>query len=132
MPTSPYDVPVPGKPLAITAESLYLLNLLLFPGLGFLVLLLVYGVKKTNAPPLAANHLSQTLGVSLIGGVLIVGIIAILLFLGGLNSPYTWTVVVLYFTLIHSSLILMGVIGLVKAMAGEHFVYPVIGKKFVP
>jgi uncharacterized Tic20 family protein len=86
--------------------------------------------KKSNAPPLADNHLAQTVGVSMIGGVMIEGIIVLLFFFLGLNSAYTWTVVVLYFTLIHSSLILLGVIGLVKAMSGEHFVYPVIGKLF--
>jgi hypothetical protein len=130
MPTSRYDVDTPGKHLAITAESLYLLNLLLFPGLAFLILLLVYVFKKSNAPPLADNHLAQTVGVSMIGGAMIVGIIVLLFFFLGLNSAYTWTVVVLYFTLIHSSLILLGVIGLVKAMSGEHFIYPVIGKLF--
>jgi len=132
MPTSEYDVDVPGKHLAMIAESLYLLNLLLIPGLGFVILLLVYFLKKTSTPPLARNHLSQTVGVSMLGGALIVGIVGLLFFLGGLNSAYTWTGVVLYFTLVHSSLILLGVIGLVKAMAGEHFVYPLIGKKFAP
>lgn len=132
MPTSAYDADVPGKNLAITAESLYLLNLLLFPGLGFLLLLLVYFSKKADAPPLARNHLSQTVGVSVIGGVLIIGIIVLIILMGGLSSAYTWTVVVLYFTLIHSSLILMGMLGLVKAMSGEHFVYPFLGRKFTP
>ncbi len=132
MPTSTYDAEVPGKNLAITAESLYLLNLLLFPGLGFLLLLWVYFLKKADAPPLARNHLSQTVGVSVIGGALIIGIIVLLLLLGGLSPAYTWTMVVLYFTLVHSSLILMGMMGLVKAMSGERFVYPVIGKKFTP
>lgn len=132
MPTSAYEADVPGKHLAITAESLYLLNLLLLPGLGFLILLLVSFLTKADAPPLAANHLSQSVGVSVIGGTLIIGIIVFLFLLGGLNSAYTWTVVVLYFTLIHSSLILLGVFGLVKAMSGEHFVYPLIGQKFTP
>ena len=132
MPTSAYDADVPGKNLAISAESLYLLNLLIIPGIGFLLLLLAYVFKNADAPPLARNHLSQTVGVSLIGGVLIIAIIGLLFLMGGLNSAYTWTVVVLYFTLVHSSLILMGMMGLVKAMSGEHFVYPLIGKKFTP
>ena len=118
------------KTLAITAEVLFLFNLLLAPGLGFIVLLLVYILKKSQANTLAANHLSQTVGVSLIGGVLIISIVALIFFLGGFDSGYTWVVVVLYFTLIHSSLILMGVIGLVKALNGEHFCYPLIGKPF--
>ena len=39
-------------------------------------------------------------------------------------------VVILYFTFIHSSLILLGVMGLVKAMSGQHFRYPLIGRPF--
>ena len=122
----------PGKTLAITAETLYLVNLMLAPGLAFLVLLLLYLLKAKDAAPLAVNHLSQTIGVSVIGGALIVVIIALILLFGGFDSGYTWMVVILYFTFIHSSLIFMGVFGLVKALNSQHFVYPWIGKPFKP
>ncbi|MCU7960658.1 MAG: DUF4870 domain-containing protein [gamma proteobacterium symbiont of Bathyaustriella thionipta] len=130
MPLWDKDMNESEKSLAITAEALFLFNLLLAPGLGFIALLMVYALKKSQANNLAANHLSQTVGVSLIGGVLIVCVIALIFLLGGFDSGYTWMVVVLYFTFIHSSLILMGVIGLVKALNGEHFRYPLIGKPF--
>jgi uncharacterized Tic20 family protein len=120
----------PGKTLAVTAETLFLVNLLLLPGLAFAALLLVYLARRHSSPPLAANHLSQTTGVSLIGGGLLVVVIALILALGGFDSGYTWVVVILYFTFIHSSLILLGVMGLVKAMAGQHFRYPLIGRPF--
>ncbi|MGB5298966.1 MAG: hypothetical protein WBN08_13180 [Thiogranum sp.] len=121
-----------GKTLAITAESLFLVNLMLAPGLAFAALVLLYLLKGKGAEPLAANHLSQTLGVSVVGGGLLVVIIALILLLGGFDSGYTWMVVVFYFTFIHSSLIFMGVFGLVKALNGQHFVYPWIGKPFKP
>ena len=120
----------PGKTLAVAAETLFLLNLLLLPGLAFAVLLLVYLARRHSSPPLAANHLAQTTGVSMIGGALIVLVIALILALGGFDSGYTWMVVILYFTFIHSSLILLGVLGLVKAMSGQHFRYPLIGRPF--
>ena len=120
----------PGKTLAVTAETLFLVNLLLLPGLAFAVLLLVYLAKRHSSPPLAANHLAQTTGVSVIGGALLVLVIALILALGGFDSGYTWMVVILYFTFIHSSLILLGVMGLVKAMSGQHFRYPLIGRPF--
>ena len=66
----------------------------------------------------------------MIGGALIVLVIALILALGGFDSGYTWMVVILYFTFIHSSLILLGVLGLVKAMSGQHFRYPLIGRPF--
>ena len=118
----------PGKTLAVTAETLFLLNLLLLPGLAFAVLLLLYLTRRNTSPPLAVNHLAQTTGVSIIGGALIVLVIALIVTLGGFESGYTWMVVILYFTFVHSSLILLGVLGLVKAMAGQHFRYPLIGR----
>ncbi len=123
---------VPGQSLAVTAETLFLVNLMLAPGLAFAALLALYLVKRKDADSLAANHLSQTIGVSVIGGVLIVLIIALILMLGGFDSGYTWMAVILYFTFIYSSLILMGVVGLVKAMNGQHFSYPLVGRPFKP
>ncbi len=120
----------PGKTLAVTAETLFLVNLLLLPGVAFLGLLLLYLANRDSSAPLAANHLAQTTGVSVIGGGLIVVVIALILLLGGFQSGYTWMVVILYFTFVHSSLILLGVLGLVKAMSGQHFRYPLIGRPF--
>ena len=61
------DTP-PGKTLAVSAEALYLVNLLLLPGLAFLALLVLYLIQRRQATPLASNHLAQTTGVSIIGG----------------------------------------------------------------
>ncbi len=119
-----------GKSLAITAQSLYLVNLMIAPGLAFVLLLLLYGFNRGRADALAMNHLSQTVGVSLVGAALIIVATAVLLLLGGLDSGYIWMVVILYFILIHSSLILLGVMGLVKAMAGQHYVFPLVGRPF--
>ena len=121
-----------GKSLAVTAQSLYLLNLMLAPGLAFVLLLLLYRFNRGRADALAMNHLSQTVGVSLVGAALIIVATAVLLILGGLDSGYIWMVVILYYTFIHSSLILMGVMGLVKAMAGQHYVFPLVGRPFRP
>jgi hypothetical protein len=122
----------PGQTLAVTAETLFLVNLLLAPGLAFLVLLILYLRYRGNAEPLAANHLSQTVGVGLIGGSLLVCITGLIALLGGLDSGYTWVVVVLYFTFIHSTLILLGILGLVKALAGQQYRYPLLGRWFRP
>ncbi len=119
-----------GKSLAVTAETLYLINLMLAPGLAFVLLLLLYWFNRGQADALAMNHLSQTVGVSMAGAGLILVVCSVLLLLGGLDSGYIWMVVILYFTFIHSSLILMGVMGLVKAMAGQHYVFPLIGRPF--
>ena len=119
-----------GKSLAIIAESLYLVNLLLAPGLAFVLLLAIYLVKKHSASPLALNHLSQATGVSFLGGALIVVVVALFVVFGGHDSAYTWMAVLFYFTFVHSSLIMMGVFGLIKALNGQHFSYPLLGRLF--
>lgn len=120
-----------GQGLAVTAEALYLVNLLLAPGIAFLVLCIVYFKHAKSAPRLAANHLEQTFRASLWAGILLVAANALILLFGGYRAPGTWTILVLYFTCCHSALVLFGVFGLAKAMAGQPFRFPVIGPRLV-
>ena len=59
-----------GQNLAVLAEALYLTNLLLLPGLAFVLLFGLWLKYGKSAPPLARQHLKQTTYVSLIGGML--------------------------------------------------------------
>jgi hypothetical protein len=121
----------PGQNLAVAAESLYLINLLLAPGLGFAVLYWLWR-KHPDAPPLARHHLKQTLYVSLWGGLLISGFTAAFLLFGGLQWAWTWVLVIMYFTCVHSTLVICGMFGLARAMAGKTFRYPLIGPRLDP
>ena len=120
---------IPGQGLAIAAEALFLLNLLALPGLAFAILAGLWFRFRRNAPPLARQHLRQAFVVSLWGGVLIVVCSAGILLAGGLQEQWTWVVLILYFTCIHSTLILLGMVALVKAMGGQAWRFPVIGPK---
>ena len=117
---------VPGRDLAIAAEALYLANLMIAPGLAFLALLAL-GWRSRDAAPLGRGHARQTLAASLWAGVLLVLTNAVIIATGGYHSPYTWIVVILYFTVCHSSLIFFGAIGLAKALAGKPYRFPLIG-----
>ena len=119
----------PGQSLAVTAETLYLVNLMLAPGLAFLAIAWLWLTCRKDAPALARCHLDQTFFVSLWGGVLIVVANAALFLTFGWDWEWTWVIVVLYFTAVHSTLILLGMVGLAKAMAGKPYVYPVIGPR---
>lgn len=120
---------IPGQGLAIAAEALFLLNLLALPGLAFAILAGLWFRFRHDAPPLARQHLRQAFVVSLWGGVLIVVCSAGILLAGGLHQQWTWVVLILYFTCIHSTLILLGMVALVKAMGGQAWRFPVIGPK---
>jgi len=117
-----------GQSLAIMAEVLYLANLLLAPGLAFLGLLGLWARHRHTASPLARCHLRQTVSASLWAGGLLIVANAVIILLGGYHRPSTWVVTILYFTIFHSTLVLLGVLGLARAMAGQPFVYPLIGR----
>jgi uncharacterized Tic20 family protein len=100
---------------------------MLAPGLAFLVIVWLWLKRREGAPALARCHLDQTFFVSLWGGVLIVVACAAILLLGGLDWEWTWVIVIMYFTCVHSTLIMFGALGLAKAMAGKPYRYPLIG-----
>jgi len=116
-----------GRDLAIIAESLYLANLLLVPGICFAILFWLWLKHKDTASPLARQHLKQTTFVSLYGGLMIFTLSAIVIGLGGLEWEWTWVMVIMYFTCIHSTLVMFGMFALAKAVAGQPWRYPLIG-----
>lgn len=117
-----------GVRLAIAAEALYLANLLVLPIVAFLILGVLFLRSDKDTPPLAAAHLEQTFSASLWAGILLVIVNALILLLGGYQGIHTWTLVILYFTICHSTLVLFGVVGLAKAMAGQCWRFPVVGR----
>lgn len=129
MPVSPKTEDPADTRLAIIAESMYLANLLLIPGLGFLILLGLYWQRHAAAGPVGRCHLEQTVTASLWGGFLLVVINGLIILLGGYDGAWTWLIVILYFTMVHSTFILLGMIGLIKAMAGQCWKYPLVGHR---
>jgi hypothetical protein len=120
---------IPGYRLAVLAETLYLVNLMLAPGLGFLLLAWLWREQRAAAPPLARCHLEQTFAASLWAGVLILVVTGVAFALGGFASAWTWVIVIIYFTMVHSSLVILGVLGLARAAAGRPFVFPLVGRR---
>lgn len=118
-----------GEELAVTAEALFLVNLLLLPGLGFLLLAWLWWRHRHSAPLLARQHLQQTFWVSAWGGALIAGLSALFIAVGGLHWEWTWVAVILYFTCVHSALVMGGIVGLAFAMAGKPWRFPLIGPR---
>ena len=129
MDDSSLDFDIPGRELAVAAEALYLANLMIVPGLGFVALLVLWLRERHRAPELARGHLRQTLAASLWAGVLLVVTNAAIILAGGYDAASTWIIVILYFTCCRSTLILCGAIGLSKALAGKPFRFPLIGPR---
>lgn len=120
---------MPGPQLAVAAEALFLINLMLLPGLAFLALMVLWAKHHDHADPLVRNHLRQTGWTCIWGGLLLVIISVSIFLLGGFDNPWTWVIGVLYFTVVHASLILLGVMGLSRAINGRSWRYPVFGPR---
>ncbi|GAB3552345.1 hypothetical protein GCM10027343_37810 [Noviherbaspirillum agri] len=114
---------------AVQAEALYLINLLLLPGLAFIGLLWLGHRHSANASPLTRCHLKQTIIASLWAGALLTVVSVAIVVMGGLRVPATWVVAILYFVCCHAVLVLFGVLGLARAMAAQTYIYPLIGSK---
>ncbi len=110
--------------LARQAEGWYLCNLLILPGISFLFLLRLFLKHgRDDESSLAKNHIRQTFFMSLIGGSLVmVGCLTLYLGLG--NTPNGWMWVILYFTIVHTSFVLWGLLGLAWALAKKPIAYP--------
>lgn len=112
--------------LAILAETLFLSNLLLIPVIPFLVLLSLFMKHKIQPDSLAFNHIRQTFIASLWAGFFIVIVAALFYFLSNVSAAATWTIIITYFTCIHSLFVMYGIYGLSKAMAGQKVKFPFI------
>jgi hypothetical protein len=123
------NVDDPHAPVAVQAEALYLLNLLLLPGLAFIGLLWLARRHAHSPSELARCHLKQAVVASLWAGVLLTVVTVAILVMGGLLAPATWVVLILYFVCCHGGLILLGIVGLSHAIAGKPYVYPLIGSR---
>ena len=129
MPVSAESTEVPGRELAILAESLYVANLLVLPVLSFLVLGWLFLRVDSKTPDLARAHIHQAFSASLWGGILLVLVNLLILAVGGYEAISTWTLVILYFTTIHATFVLIGIVGLAKALAGRCWRIPLIGPR---
>ncbi len=112
---------------AVQAEALYLINLLLAPGLAFLLLLVLFRRHRDSVDPLVRGHVQQAFAASLLAGLLLAGVPALIALAGDLGQPGTWMLLLLAFVCCHGALVLLGVLGLARALAGKPYIYPLLG-----
>ena len=124
------DNKMDGKDFAVLVESLYVANLLILPVLAFIVLALLFLKKHGSLPALADSHLEQTMSASIWIGVffVIAALTVMLMNLVGIEDVTLWMIAVITFTIIHATMVLIGVFGLAKALSGKCWRYPVVGK----
>lgn len=119
-----------GCDLAIAAEAFYITNMVLAPGLGFIMLAFLYPYcLRRKAPAIAMDHLRQAMWATLWTGVLAIIFLGLIFVTGGYPSPWFWPLLTVYFLGIHLPLSWLGVVGLGRALSGESYRYPLIGPR---
>lgn len=121
---------VEGQDTAVLIESLYVANLLIVPGLGFLGLLYIFMTKYQTLPTLAKSHLEQTLSACVWIAVMFVTATTTIIAMkySGVEDVTLWMIVVILFTLLHASMVFLGILGLSKALAGKCYRYLIVGR----
>ncbi len=94
-----------------------LLNLTLLPVISFIYLLFIY----KNTKPGQIDHYHAKLGIklNLVAFAALFLVSALMILLGGFNSPWTWVYVISYFTIVHTIFIVIAVWALVRAWSGD-------------
>jgi len=104
------------KRLAIIYQSLYLANLLLLPGISFMVLLWYFYKQHKISINWYTIHLYRAVQLSLCAGLLLIVLPATYIFIDG---EYTVSVMVMlvYFVTLHTLFVLLGMLNIARAMA---------------
>jgi hypothetical protein len=93
-----------------------LLNLTIFPGISFIILLLIY--KKTL--PSSFDRYYAVLGIktNIWAAIALFLVSGLMIIFGGFYSPWTWVYVLSYFMFVHSMFILFATWALTRCWAG--------------
>lgn len=111
--------------LALIAQSLYLANLLAVPIIAMFMLFYFSWRYRNTQDSLGACHLFQASALTLWFMLLVVGG-ALLIWLTVGDSPAGMSMTILYAIVMHTSFVMVGVIGLANAISGKHF-HPING-----
>ena len=110
----------PAVKLAVLAQVIYLANLLALPGLSFMVLLYLNWSHRHTDDQLGRCHLKKTVRLSWWFLLVVPGGTILILLLTG-YSGIGISMAILYAIVMHTSFVLLGVLGLANAISGKHF-----------
>ena len=125
---SPEEASEPsGKSIAILSEGLYLLNLL-FPLLPLLGLGWLYSLYRHHETRMVRIHVRQTFYSAIISTGMFLAANLLILTLGGYFSLHALIIFEVYYIFIVPLFLLPGLVGLTKALSGQVYKFPLIGR----
>ncbi len=111
---------------AAYAEAFFIANLL-FIGIFYLALWVLYFLRYKQTSNVAKNHLKQTLVVSTISILVVVALNIIILLTSGYASATALIAAEVYLMLIVPIFLIFGIQGFIKAVNDQNYQYPLIG-----
>jgi len=102
---------------ASNAALASLINLTILPVIGFIALIMVY--RNTQTGTIGRYHAVLGFKINIIAAAALFLVSALMILLGGFDSPWTWVYVISYFTLVHTLFIVLAVWALVRAWSGD-------------
>jgi len=102
---------------ASNAALASLLNLTILPLISFIALLMIY--RKTETGSIGRYHALLGIKINIIAATVLFLVSALMILLGGFNSPWTWVYVISYFTIVHTLFIVLALWALVRAWSGD-------------
>jgi hypothetical protein len=102
---------------ASNAAMASILNLTLLPIIGFIALILIY--NKTQPGTIGRYHSILGMKINIIAATVLFVVSALMILLGGFDSPWTWVYVISYFTLVHTAFIIIALWALVRSWSGD-------------
>ena len=128
------DVKVAGQDFAVLVESLYVANLLILPVLSFVILVFLFLKKHGSLPPLANSHLEQTISAGFLTAIMffVAALTIMTMRLVGVEDITLWLIAIILYTIVYATMLLLGILGLAKALSGKCWSYPVVGRKLPP
>ncbi len=102
---------------ASNAALASILNLTLLPVIGFIALFLIY--KKTKPNNIDHYHAVLGIKINIIAAIVLFVVSGLMILLGGFNSPWTWVYVISYFTIVHTTFIIIALWALVRSWSGD-------------
>ncbi len=84
---------------------------------SFIALLLIY--RKTQPDTIDRYHVMLGMKINIVAAAVLFLVSALMIFLGGFDSPWTWVYVISYFTIVHTIFIVFALWALVRAWSGD-------------
>ncbi|MEE9321576.1 MAG: hypothetical protein V3U76_14105 [Granulosicoccus sp.] len=102
---------------ASNAALASLLNLTLLPGISFIALL--FCLRKSHPERIDHYHAVLGIKINIAAAFALFCVSALMILIGGFDSPWTWVYVISYFTIVHTVFIVFAIWALVRSWSGD-------------